>query len=168
MNRQHHPSQPLTPLPDGDQPAWQEACTSLLSRCRRQLLILAHHLDPLLLNRDSSVDALVGMVRANPMARIQVLIADADQLVQSGHRLIYLARRLSSYMSIRVLADEHRDDAACWLLADRRQALWRPDYQHLRHGLLFSDPHRCQQLQQDFTLRWAAASSHPALRQLHL
>lgn len=161
------PAEPVH-LPAGDDPAWIDACDTLLRHSRRHLLILAHHLDPPLLNRETVSSALLAMVRANPMARIQMLIADADQLVQSGHRLLHLSRRLSSFISIRVLAEEHRQLPACWLLGDRRRALWRPDYRYLRQGLLHSDNRRCQQLEQDFALYWAAASSHPALRQLHL
>ncbi|MEE4250112.1 MAG: hypothetical protein V2I38_05940 [Alcanivoracaceae bacterium] len=155
-------------LPE-DRAIYEQVCDQVLAGARRNLRIFAPDLDQQLLNRDRVSELLVRLARHNPSARIRILIADAGQAVADGHRLVYLARRLPSYVSIRVLPRDSRDVSENWLLADDRILLWRPDFRHLRHAVLHTDdPARCGALQRHFDQRWDQSLSDPALRQLHI
>ena len=154
------------PLPD-DRVDYELACDEVLAGARRDLRIFAPDLDQQLMNRERVNELLVRLARHNPSARVRILIADAGQAVAEGHRLIYLARRLPSFVSIRVLPAEMKDREECWLLADGQTLLWRPDYHQLRHGILHrNDPTRSGALQRLFDEHWDQSRSDPALRQL--
>ena len=163
-----HPGSADGALPD-DRAMHEQVCDEVLAGARRSLRIFAPDLDQQLLNRDRVSELLVRLARHNPAARVRILIANASQAVADGHRLIYLARRLPSFVSIRVLPRDTRDVSASWLLADDHTLLWRPDFRQLRHAILHrNDPTRCGSLQRDFDKHWDQSLSDPALRQLHL
>ena len=156
------------PLPD-DRADYELACDEVLAGARRDLRIMAPDLDQLLLNRERVSELLVRLARHNPSARVRILITDAGHAVTEGHRLIYLARRLPSFVSIRVLPPEMKDYQPCWLLADEQVLLWRPDYRQLRHGILHRhDPTRSNTLQRLFDEHWEQSRPDPALRELNL
>jgi hypothetical protein len=155
-------------LPD-DRAIYEQVCDEVLGAARRSLRIFAPDLDQQLLNRDRVSELLVRLARQNPSARIRILISDADKSVAEGHRLIYLARRLPSFASIRTVPADIKDREECWLLADEQTLLWRPDYRQLRHGILHRhDPARSGTLQRQFDEYWEKSHIDPALRQLHL
>lgn len=155
-------------LPD-DRAIHEQVCDEVLGGARRSLRIFAPDLDQQLLNRERVNELLVRLARHNSSAWIRILISDASQAVADGHRLIYLARRLPSFVSIRVLPRDSRDVIENWLLADERTLLWRPDFRQLRHAILHrDDPARCGALQRYFDERWDQSVSDPALRQLHI
>ncbi|PKM23030.1 MAG: hypothetical protein CVV10_01335 [Gammaproteobacteria bacterium HGW-Gammaproteobacteria-14] len=161
-------SQQLEGMLADDRGAFEQACDSLLSSCRRHARIFAPDLDQQLLNRDAVSEQLVRLVRENRNARIQIMLNDPESVVQSGHRLLYVARRLSSYISIRVSPIELQDMEQCWLIADEHALLWRPDFRYLRHGIRQYGGERVGQLQRLFDNHWDKATTAPSLRQLHL
>lgn len=155
-------------LPD-DRAIHEQVCDEVLAGARRNLRIFAPDLDQQLLNRERVSELMVRLARYNSSAWVRILISDASQAVAVGHRLIYLARRLPSFVSIRVLPRDSRDVSENWLLADDQTLLWRPDFRQLRHAILHHDsPARCAALQRHFDERWELSASDPALRQLHI
>lgn len=156
------------PLPD-DRVDYQLACDEVLAGARRDLCIFAPDLDQQLLNRERVNELLVRLARHNASARVRILISDAGHAVAESHRLIYLARRLPSFVSIRVLPEDIKERQECWLLADEQTLLWRPDYRQLRHGILHRhDPVRSGALQRQFDEYWTQSRNAPSLRQLSI
>jgi len=151
-----------------DRGAFEQACDSLLSACRRNVRIFAPDLDQQLLNRDAVSEQLVRLVRDNRNARVHIMLSDAEGVVRSGHRLLHIGRRLSSYITIRVAPDELQDMQQCWLITDDRELLWRPDFRYLRYGIQQHSGERVGQLQRLFDTHWNKAATDPSLRQLHL
>lgn len=152
-----------------DPAAYKQACDEILAGARRDVRIFAPDLDAALLNREQVQEALVRLTHHNRNARVRILVADGDKVASQGHRLVHLARRLSSFISIRVLAVDSRDVSHCWLLADGKALLWRPDYGQLRHGMVqHNDPARSGALSRQFDKHWEQSTSAVALRQLHL
>lgn len=157
------------PLGD-DRTEYEQACDEVLAGARRSVRIFSADLDTRLLNRERVSELLVRLARHNPAARIRILINDPATALEQGHRLIYLARRLPSFVTIRVAsAQAGVDDPESWLLADDTTLLWRPDFRQLRHGLLHRhDRQRSGALMRLFDERWQQARQDNALRQLHL
>lgn len=151
-----------------DRGAFEQACDNMLASCRHSVRIFAPDLDQQLLNRDAVSEHLVRLVRENRNARVHIMLSDVEAVVRSSHRLLHIARRLSSYMSIRVAPTELQNMQQCWLIADGRELLWRPDFRYLRHGIQQHGGERVGQLLRLFNDHWDKASTAPSLRQLHL
>jgi hypothetical protein len=155
-------------LPD-DRNLFEQVCDEVLAGARRQLRIFAPDLDRQLLNRERVNELLVRLARHNPTARVRILVSDPGTAVTEGHRLIYLARRLPSFISIRVLDGDINGKEESWILADDQALLWRPDYRHLRNGIVHRhDPGRSHALKSVFDEQWDQSRTDPSLRQLHL
>lgn len=149
--------------------ATMEACDELLDTARRSIRIFAPDLDPHLLSRRPVIEALGRLVRVSRNTRIRVLFADGDSAIRSGHLLIAASRRFPSYITLRRLAEEHRDLRSSWIMADDRALLWRRDYARLEDAWIsWQGGRNGQRLRRDFDDWWQYAETDPQFRQLHL
>lgn len=152
-----------------DLASFRDACDNLLSEARRTVRILAPQLDLALLSREPVATALANMTRISRFTDIRVLFADSLLAMKHGHRLIELSRRFPSYISMKLLPAEYRDERSAWLVTDERHALWRPSHHRYADGLLLRDsPERTLQLCRQFDDWWERAQPDPELRQLYL
>ena len=155
------------PCPDAE--SLQAGCDDILRQARRTVDILAPDLDPFVLDREPPLDALAQLTRVSRFTRIRVLFHDAGSAVRDGHRLIHVARRFPSFISMRRVAEEHREESASWIVVDSRHALWRPDFTVKEGGHLFhEEPGKATQLVRRFNRWWEYSAADPALRELHL
>ncbi|MCC5857436.1 MAG: hypothetical protein JJT90_04715 [Ectothiorhodospiraceae bacterium] len=142
---------------------------ALLQAARHQVDLLSPLLDPALYDRPPCLEALRRMVvNAGRHARVRVLVADADAVVSRGHRLIELSRQLSSFIEIRRLAEEDRNEEIAMLLVDGESYLyWGPGTGYQGSGRRH---HRgsCRRLRQLFQDCWDRSEPAPSLRRLHL
>jgi hypothetical protein len=95
-------------------------------------------------------------------------LQDGRSAVQSGNRLIELARRLSSRIQIRRPPVEHRDFAATFLLADDSGYLQRPFHDRYEGTASFNKPDTNRRLKQSFMEVWEHSQPDAEMRRLHL
>ena len=97
----------------------------------------------------------------------QVLIHDSARVVNRGHRIIELARRMPSKIKIRKVMSEYADEDRSWVIAD--DSTWiLPD--HREHAGVASsyNPVDAERLRQDFDRIWERSLPDPELRALKL
>lgn len=91
----------------------------LLSQARYQIAIHSQLLAPGLPDDDEILAELRRLATSGRRAQLRILISDADQVARDGHRLVTLAQRLDSSISIRVLTEsEDRNYASSFILND--------------------------------------------------
>lgn len=152
-----------------DLSSFRDACDALLGNARRTVRILAPHLDLALLSREPVSRALAEMTRVSRFTNIRMLFADSLLAMKHGHRLIELSRRFPSYINLRLLPEDQRDQQAAWMVVDERHLLWRPSHHRYADGLLLPDePERSSQLCRKFDEWWERAQPDRELRQLYL
>ncbi|MCC5811941.1 MAG: hypothetical protein JJU06_16390 [Ectothiorhodospiraceae bacterium] len=146
-----------------------EAVARVLGGARRRVDILSPQLDPVLYDQQPCLDTLRAMiVDAGRYASVRVLVVDVDALVARGHRMIEMSRRLSSFMSIRCLAEEDCVEPEAFLVVDDASYLyWPTGAGYQGHGRI-NDRGGCGRLSRLFQECWERSQPHPALRQLHL
>ncbi len=81
-----------------------ELCTS----ARRTIRILSPDLDREVFDNDELRDAISTLARRSRYCEIRILVSNTRAIVQRGHRLLELARRIPSLVHFQVLA-EHPD-----------------------------------------------------------
>ncbi len=98
----------------------------LASDAARHLRILSPTLDPRVFDNAELVDAIAALARSTRQAEIRILVHDLKPLVQRGHRLLSLARRLPSKVRLQALAEHPEWKGETLVIRDRDGVLYKP------------------------------------------
>ena len=98
----------------------QNAAIALLAQSKREILIVTPDLEHARFDNDAFINALSAFSRSSRYTVTRLLIANPSMAVTEGHRLVKLARKLSSLIDIRQLHDDDIDvsQAQAWIVAD--------------------------------------------------
>jgi len=77
---------------------------------RREILILSKTFDPALYNTEAFYQQILDLARADRNRQVKILVKDIQPVVEQGHRILALARRLSSKVEIRKLLIKPQKD----------------------------------------------------------
>jgi hypothetical protein len=143
--------------------------THMLEQARLRVLLFSRELDPRVFDQPPFLQAMQRLaVRPSSGARIRILVLDNQQLIKRGHRLLELARRLTSSIELRRPIAEYRDRWDDFLLVDQSGYIhWEqsgiPEAVASYHG-----PMEATRLQGEFNEIWEHSEPDPEVRRLHL
>jgi len=145
------------------------AVTALAAQAQNRLDLLSHDLEPALYDRVPFLAAVRRLALAR-MGRVpvRVLLVDAAPAVRRGHRLIELARQLSSDVQIRAVPEHCAERGDRFLLADDSGYCLTPFHDPQAWRVDFASGIETRRLRAGFARIWEQASDHPALRRLFL
>jgi len=150
----------------------ERECVAGLLECLaeplRTVQIYSQHLDHALFDQRSVVDALSRFVRRGPPARLQILIHSSRRIVNRGHMLLELARRIDSKIHIRRVPEALAADLHTCLVWDERGYWLMPDFHEYEAMANCYDPVRSKRLTERFELLWHKSSEDSELRVLRL
>lgn len=142
------------------------ATVSLCRQARLSIDIYSHSLDPKIFNQSACIDALKAFVLQNPSARIRILIRNPGRTLRSGHRLISLARHLSSYIEIRVIHEDYAAEQDAFLLVDQRGMIQLLEGDRYDGICNFNNPRLSTELSHRFIEVWNHSTGATEFRQL--
>jgi hypothetical protein len=94
---------------------------------RRNLFIYSRQLDREIFDNAEMASAITALARRSRNSDVRILINDSRPLIKKGHRLLELARRLSSTVHIRVLQKHPELPDATFVLRDNNGMVYKPD-----------------------------------------
>ncbi len=144
------------------------AALAIVQQAHRSLDIVSRHLDPILYDNEAFVTAVRTLVVGSARARVRFLVLDTTPLAGSGHRLLELAQRLSSFLTLRVPGPEHRSLNEAWLVADETGFLHRRLSDRFEATGSYDDRQQAHALTQRLDAIWERAQAPPHLRRLFL
>ena len=148
--------------------AVRHAVLELTLLARQSLNIYTPDLDPVIFDQQPFLDALRRLAISHQHARVRILLRDPRRAVKDGHRVITLARRLSSRIALRVPAPDHQDYQSGFLVVDNAHVLFDPEPNRYTARLSRADRPRARELMVFFDEGWAHGHQHPDLRELRL
>lgn len=149
--------------------ALRAAVVEVAAGARRELQILSSDLQAALYDQQPFLDAIRRLVTSGRRPTIRILVLDVATAVTSGHRLIELARQLSSFIEIRRLDPDDADVAETFLLVDRLIFIRQPVTASGRVAILATRaPLEGRELARRFEELWQRALPDPNLRRLWL
>lgn len=77
---------------------------------RREVLLLSKTLDPAIYNNEPFYQSILDLARSDRNVQVRILVKDIQPVVEQGHRILNLARRLSSKVEIRKLLSRPQKD----------------------------------------------------------
>jgi predicted GNAT family N-acyltransferase len=140
----------------------------LAQQCRRQLRLLSNQLDHELFDSSEFAAALTQLARRSRFSEVRILVLEARPIVQRGHHLLELQRRLSSTIQIRRADCASTDIKENYLVVDQRGVLC---YSLKEPEKAWSD-YNNRPVAEDYCAQfgelWQRSIDDPELRLLHL
>jgi hypothetical protein len=145
-----------------------EVTQRLAAQAQRLLLLHSENLSPEIYDRPAFLDAVRAFARRHSQARFLILIQDARQAVQRGHRLIELSRQLSSTIEFRRPAAEYRHFHETFLLADTTGYLHRRIPARYEGSACFNAPGKAADWEKYFMEVWERSEPDLEMKRLYL
>lgn len=137
---------------------------AMLQQATRSLCIYSTDLEPWLYHHSSVQQACTRLLLAHPRNRLRILIGDPTRAIKEGHRLLQLARRLTSNVHIRKLNPDYPEQSGAYLIADDCGLLQRPKADQYADYALYHDPARVRIRQAEFDKAWEHGLADANLR----
>lgn len=144
------------------------AVQRMVEQCTRALDVASRTLDPPIFEDAQVLEALRQLALRSRHSRIRLMVARPEALVGGDHRILELARRLSSFIQLRVPAEEDADFNESLLLADECGFIRRPVSERWEGAANFSDRPRVTELRRRFEAMWERGQPDPNFTRLHL
>jgi hypothetical protein len=151
----------LTTTPDV-----QAAVVEVADSAERSLALFSHGLEPAIYDQLDFVDAVTRLVLAHGYARVRILLIDPTFLVEENHRLVELARRLSTFVTFRRVHPEFRSREDGFLIADDHSLLHLAQAAHHYGAVSMNDRHMAVKFLRDFDEIWARSGPEHETRRL--
>lgn len=142
--------------------------THMASQARRSLYIVCPELDRKIFDQDNFSAALYDLARYSRNSDIRILLSDSTDAIRNSHRIVNLAKRLSSYIQVRLLSNDYASFAEAFLIADKRGIIYQRRAQHYDATAEHHHPRLAQELEKSFIDMWNHSLLDPNFRQLHI
>ena len=146
----------------------REIALALASQATLNVDIVSRHLDPAIYDQAPFVEAIKQLVLDHRMARVRMLVRDIQPILRDGHRLASLAARLSSFLEIRVPAEQHKDFNQAFMIVDGAGFIHRELADRYEGLADFANRGKVADLQRKFEEMWSIATPDPNFRQMRI
>ncbi len=96
----------------------RQAALGILAQAQREVLITSIDLEMPRYDNDAFIDQLSLFARSSRHTVTRILIGTPQLAVRESHRLVGLARRLSSLIEVRQIHENDLDELESWIIAD--------------------------------------------------
>lgn len=144
------------------------AVTRVIGSARNELAILSCRLEPALYGDAALVDALHELALRHERVRVRILVNDPEPAGRRAHRLVEFARRLTSRIEIRQLAEDHRGTIDDCVIADTASVWMRERPDSIESRLFMAVPLEARAQLRRFDPLWEFATPARELMSLHI
>ena len=145
-----------------------QALDRVIQSARRRLLILSPYLDHELFDQAHIAEAVSALARSAPRVEIEILIFNSQLIVERGHRLLELARRLDQKITIRLLAETPTGASSSFVCADLDAYWLLPSFEKHQGIADLHNPVTSKRLSETFAEAWRRSREDPDLRILRI
>lgn len=146
----------------------RELSQRLAEQARRELLIFSDDLDPDYYDQAPFIEAVRRLCLGSPGLAVRILLADPRAVALNGHRLVTLARQLTSRIAIRRRSEDFKDRLDAFLIADGRGFCLRRQAGTPQAVADLDGPRNAQLLRAEFEQMWEHGDVDTELRRLVL
>ncbi len=105
---------------------FDELVVELANSAARYLYILSPTLDHAVFDQEQLADALSKLARSSRQTQVRMLVKDTRPLINRGHRLLELSRRIPSVVQLRKLTEHPEWVGQTLVIRDRDGLLFKP------------------------------------------
>lgn len=145
-----------------------QAMMDFLHDSRHSVLIYSQRLDGRTFDTNEFSMIIRKLISEHRHINIRILLFDVDSVIKHGHRLIELARRSSSNISIRIVARQYRTNISAFMVFDACRLIYRKNAERFE-GIADKDNKKyALELTDYFNEVWEASQEDPNFRRLHI
>lgn len=148
--------------------ALREKIGALVEDARHDVVIFAPWLDGRLFNTATLAHQLAGFAARDRRNRVRVLVEDAEQAVRDNDRIVDLCRRMSDFVQMRRVGEDHIGLQEMFVVLDRTAWLHQPDLVNPECLVSTDDRRAAGTLTQRFEEMWERSEPIPAVRTVGL
>lgn len=146
----------------------QAAALQLVSQGGRSLDIFSRDLEARIYDNAEFIDAVRALAVKTRDMRVRILVIDPDVIIKHGHRLIELARRLTSHLEIRKVHEDYCNNPEAYLVVDNRGLLHRKLASRYEAIVNFNNPMAATELHDHFTEMWERSKQYMDFKRLYI
>lgn len=143
---------------------YRAAVAELVTRAQRSLSIYTPNLEPILYDQDCFLEPVKRLVLARGHARLRVLISDPARASREGNRFMQMARRLTSFIELRNVPPEFRNNPAAFIIADASAIAYRQQCTRWDGIVEYNDQQIVKRYLAYFDEVWAVSLIQPELK----
>jgi hypothetical protein len=147
---------------------FQEHSVKMLGNCRRKLQILSDILDENIYGQAAVVDAISQLARSGHQVDIQILVRDFRPAIESGHKLLRLAQRLSSKIQLKKMTQFPQDADIAFMICDMSGLVFQNDKTIYKGFANYAAGPEIKSLLDEFIYLWELAEIEKELQILHI
>ena len=136
-----------------------ETSCDLISRATRSINIMLYDYDDILLPVNQVDELLSSFIRQHERSRLQYLCSENDLLRERGGKLIQLARRFSTFISLRQLPDDLKPIREQFITIDGESCMQTQDHRSYDYYANLNNRARTLQLNNHFDALWQRSSA---------
>lgn len=130
--------------------------------------VLSYSLTPEYFNQEPFISNLKEMVKRGGRVRVRFLLCDSSLLYRNSHAVLDLARKVSSYIDIRLIDNDDQPYEQSMIIADRQAFIFQKNQRVLRVQLCLRQKRMAASLTEEFERLWNRGHADPNLRKLHI
>jgi len=146
----------------------RDVALSLVRQGHRSLHLFTHNLDPAMYDTREFIEAVKQLAIHSPHSKVYILLKDPTTAITRGHRIVELARRISSHVFIHRTAEEDQDRIDSFMVVDEVGILRRAHGARFEGTAEFNNPGEARQLLKSFNDIWERSVPEAELRRLHI
>lgn len=136
-----------------------ETSCDLISNANRSINIMLYDYDDILLPASRIDELLSSFIRQHERSRFRYLCSENDILRERGGKLIQLARRFSTFITLRQLPDDLKPIREQFITADGESCMQTQDHRSYDYYANLNNRARALQLNNHFDALWQRSSS---------
>ena len=140
-----------------------ELALEILESAERRIDVLLHDFDEVILPPAQVAGLLTRFMRRHDHNRFRLLLADTRHLHEKGMALIELARRFSTFIKLRQVAEEYQPVTEQFIIGDDHMSLRQHDFTATSYFASFKDRASARPLQRRFDELWQRSAAVPGI-----
>jgi hypothetical protein len=130
--------------------------------------IFTRDLDPVIYDRNEFVESCKSLALRSRNARIEILAFQSQRILQRGHRLVELARSLSSKIEIRRPEKEYERHLHAFITFDATGYIYRTSADRYEGIANYHDPRETREFEKLFAEIWQRSHVDTEMRRLNI
>ena len=135
----------------------RQTTSAVIATGQRLISIFTPDLEPQLYDDPKVIEVIKRFVLSHSFAKVRVLLRDHTRHTGSGSRFMSMARRLTSYLELRILVPQFHHLTASYCISDDRGIVYRMRSDRWDGIAAVNSPPVARQYLQEFDAAWLAS-----------